>query len=506
MTSAAGDRPRPHRWRPTVGVRARILATVLLLAGLGMLVTGVASTVVARRQLVEAVDADLRTEVDEFRAHVGQRLGAGPADVRSLLRSALTDQVPMEDQVLLGMVDGVPAYVTRADRPFPLEHEAALIATIAALPPDDPTRIRQATTASAGPVRYAAVQLRVTGQQQRGVFVVATSLRPAYRQLAQASRRYAALSAGALALIGVGGWLVAERLLRPLRLLRGAADRISHTDLTARIPVTGRDDVTELTMTVNRMLDRLESAFDTQQQFLDDAGHELRTPLTIVRGHLDVLDVSDPAEVAATREIVTDELDRMARLVDDLVLLAQSRRPDFVRFAAVDLDRLLREALDKAQALADRRWVLDATPSIVVAADAQRLTQALLQLADNAVKHTGPPDVIAFGGAEASGEVHLWVRDSGPGVPEDDVERIFQRFQRARVSRGTEGSGLGLSIVAGIAAAHGGRATLARAGPGARFSLVLPLRVLSRGPGRPGNRRPSAPPVPDRDSKAWSPR
>ncbi|GAA2655378.1 sensor histidine kinase [Paractinoplanes durhamensis] len=493
-------------WRPTVGVRVRILATVLVLAGLGMLVTGATSLLVAHRQQITAIDADLRTEVDEFHTHIQRLSGEGATDVRSLLRSALREQVPMDEQVLLGMVDGVPAYVTRGERPFPLEKESGLIAAVAALPPGEPTRIRQATTTSAGTIRYAVVQLRVAGRPQRGVLAVATSLRPAYAQLAQSAWQYAALSAGALVLIGVGGWLVAGRLLRPLRLLRTAADRISHTDLTARIPVTSRDDVTELTVTVNRMLDRLEWAFDTQQQFLDDAGHELRTPLTIVRGHLDVLDVGDPAEVAATRDIVTDELDRMARLVDDLVLLAQSQRPDFVRMAPVDLDRLLREALDKAQALADRRWVLDATPPIVVLADAQRLTQALLQLAHNAVKHTGAQDVIAFGGMQAPGGVLLWVRDSGPGVPEEDVERIFERFQRARAARGTEGSGLGLSIVAGIAAAHDGRVALDQGGPGARFSLMLPLRVVSRTPGptrRPGGRYlPAEPSVPYPDE--WS--
>ncbi|HET9518335.1 MAG TPA: sensor histidine kinase, partial [Actinoplanes sp.] len=115
--------------------------------------------------------------------------------------------------------------------------------------------------------------------------------------------------------------------------------------------------------------------------------------------------------------------------------------------------------------------------------DAQRLTQALLQLADNAVKHTGPGDVVAFGGERTSGGVVLWVRDSGSGVPEQDAERIFERFQRATVSRGTAGSGLGLSIVAGISAAHGGRVTLDHCSPGARFNLVLPLRVV---PGEAG--------------------
>jgi len=492
-------------------VRARILATVLALAGLGIVVTGVASAVVARRQLTAAVDADLRTEADEFRAHVRQVEGVRGAatDVRSLLRSALESQVPMDDQVLLGMVDGVPTFVTAGDRPFPLEKESALVALIAALPPDDPARIRQATTTAVGPIRYVAVQLRVVDEARRGVFVVATSLRPAHRSLIRNTQQYAMLSAGALVLIGVGGWLVAGRLLRPLRLLRTAADGISHTDLTSRIPVTGHDDVTQLTTTVNDMLDRLQWAFDAQQQFLDDAGHELRTPLTIVRGHLDVLDVGDPEEVAATRDIVVDELDRMTRLVNDLIMLAQSRRPDFVRLEPVDLDRLLREALDKAQALAERRWVLDSVLPVVAAADAQRLTQALLQLADNAVKHTGPADVIAFGAAESAEGILLWVRDSGPGVPEADAERIFERFQRSRPSRGTEGSGLGLSIVSGIAAAHGGRVTLAQTRPGATFALVLPLAVLAR-VDRSGRFRPPVDPPPAglvpgaSDNTTWS--
>jgi len=488
MAARRAERTRPR----TVGVRARILATVLALAGLGILVTGVASAVVTRRQLTAAVDEDLQTEANEFRAHVKQVAGVPRAatDVRSLLRSALEGQVPMDDQVLLGMVDGVPTYVTAGDRPFPLEKESALIAQIAALPPDDPVRIRQATTTAAGPIRYVTVQLQVSGESRRGVFVVATSLRPAHRSLIRNAQQYAMLSTGALVLIGVGGWLVAGRLLRPLRLLRTAADRISHTDLTARIPVTGHDDVTQLTTTVNNMLDRLQWAFDAQQQFLDDAGHELRTPLTIVRGHLDVLDVGDPAEVAATRDLVVDELDRMTRLVNDLIMLAQSRRPDFVRLEPVDLDRLLREALDKAQALAERRWVLDSVLPVVVAADAQRLTQALLQLADNAVKHTRPADVIAFGAEESAEGILLWVRDSGPGVPPVDAERIFERFQRSRSSRGTQGSGLGLSIVSGIAAAHGGRVTLTHARPGARFTLVLPLAVLARA-GRPRRSRPA---------------
>lgn len=460
---------------------------MLVLAALGMLVAGTASTIVTQRQITTTIDATLRSEVEKFRTHVDlavDKLGAA-ADVRSLLRMALRDQVPTANQVFLGLIDGAPSFITSGDRPFPIERETALLALIAALPPDDPVRIRQDTTSAVGPIRYVAVPVRVEGKAQRGVFVAATSLRQARSVLIQNAQQYAMLSAGTLVLIGVGGWLVTGRLLRPLRLLRQAAERISHTDLTSRIRVTGRDDVTQLTVTVNSMLDRLQWAFDTQQQFLDDAGHELRTPLTVVQGHLEVLDVADPLEVTATRDLVLDELDRMTRLVNDLILLAQSRRPDFVRIEPVDLDRLLRDVLGKAEALADRRWGLEAVPSVIAEADGQRLTQALLQLADNAVKHTDPTDVITIGGAETAEGILLWVRDSGHGVDEADAERVFERFKRAGTSRGTEGSGLGLSIVAGIAAAHGGRIRLDHTRPGALFTLVLPLLVVDRMPVAP---------------------
>jgi len=426
--------------------------------------------------------------------------GSPGTDVRAILRAALERQATTSDEVVLGMVNGRSAFVTPGRRAFAIENETALISAIAALPANAPTRIRPGTTRAAGPIRYAVVQLQVTGRPERGALVVAASLKPVHESLVRSVRQYVLLSLAALILIGLGGWLVTGRLLRPLKLLREAADQISHTDLTSRIPVTGHDDLTELTRTVNTMLDRLQGSFEAQRQFLDDAGHELRTPLTIVRGHLEVLDPQDPGEVLATRALVMDELDRMARMVHDLIILAQAGQPDFVRYGPADLDRLLTEVLDKAQGLADRRWVLDETPDITVLADAQRITQAMLQLVDNAVKHTGGHDVIAVGGAEHDGRVQLWVRDTGTGVSAQDAQRIFERFGRAGASRGLDGSGLGLSIVAGIAQAHGGgRVVLSppRSGQGARFTLDLPRVVIRRGEdwAVPAARDTEAPPV-----------
>lgn len=481
-TDRAGRRPTPSRpasRRITIGVRARILATVLVLAALGMTVAGVAFTLFEQRQLIGHIDGELTAEARRFERQARAATSSPEANVASILEEAVARPVP-SDEVVLGMLDGKPWYVASGPRPFAIEEEADLVAEVAALSPGEPTRLRQIRT-SVGVVRYVAVQLQVTEQQQRGTYVVARSLGPAQKRLAASARLYGELSAGALLLVAGGGWVVAGRLLRPLRLLRVAAENISHTDLTSRIPVSGaRDDVTDLTRTVNAMLDRLQTAFDTQQQFLDDAGHELRTPLTIVRGHLEVLEVTDPAEVESTRRLAVDELDRMARLVSDLIILAQAGRPDFVRFEAVDLDRLLQTVLGKAEALADRVWLLDSTVDAVAVADEQRLTQAMLQLADNAARHTGPGEVIAVGGALSRAGVLLWVRDTGRGVAPEDVERIFERFGRSRSQRGRDGSGLGLSIVAGIAKAHSGRVTLEPQSPhGACFTLRLPLTIIS---------------------------
>jgi signal transduction histidine kinase len=269
---------------------------------------------------------------------------------------------------------------------------------------------------------------------------------------------------------------VAGRVLAPVRAVRTTAERISESDLTRRIEVRGSDDVAELARTFNSMLDRLEGAFATQRRFLDDAGHELRTPITVIRGHLEVMG-EDPEERESAMRLVIGELDRMKRMVDDLVLLAKSHEPDFIHPGEVELAELTVELLAKARVLGNRRWRLAAVSEETVLADGQRLTQALVQLTDNAVAHTREGDVIEVGSAVSDGRVELWVRDSGPGVRDEVRERIFERFARANGDPTREGSGLGLAIVASIAEAHGGRVRLeSTPDHGATFTLDLPLR------------------------------
>ena len=239
--------------------------------------------------------------------------------------------------------------------------------------------------------------------------------------------------------------------MSPLRSLRHTAQRITETDLSERIPVDqlAGDEVGDLGRTMNSMLDRLSASFDNQRRLLDDAGHELKTPITIVRGHLELVDPQDPADVIETRDLAIEELDRMRRLVDEILMLAKARRPDFVQPEPVVVADLLAGVLDKVIALGDRRWLIEATSNEVVTVDPQRITQALIQLVANALKFTDPGAVIALGGRIYGPEVRLWVRDEGSGIAAEDRGRIFERFGRGSDPIGTQapsaddGAGLG---------------------------------------------------------------
>jgi two-component system, OmpR family, sensor kinase len=326
-----------------------------------------------------------------------------------------------------------------------------------------------------GRVRYLAVPIEDGNGRRRGVFVVAVNLGQERDEVVEAVQTAAGVSIGVLLIASALAWVIAGRVLAPLRTLRTTAQTITESDLTQRLDVHGDDEIAELGRTFNAMLDRLEAAFASQRAFVSDAGHELRTPITIVRGHLELLG-DDPLEREETVALVTDELDRMARFVEDLLLLAKAEQADFLHVAPLDLDVLTDELYNKAKALADRDWRLSGSGTGRLNADRQRLTQAVMQLAQNAAEHTRDGDRISLGSAIHNGVAMLWVADSGPGIPADEREEIFERFHRGGVGpRRSDGAGLGLSIVRAIAEAHGGRVDLdSDEGAGATFTLILP--------------------------------
>lgn len=258
--------------------------------------------------------------------------------------------------------------------------------------------------------------------------------------------------------------------------------------MSRRIDVEGDDELADLGHAFNRMLDRLTTAFASQRDFIRDVSHELRTPIAVVRGHLELLAEMDPGnrtERDATIHLVTGELDRMNRFVEDLLLLAKSDQPNFLQLETVSLGDLCEELVDKVSGLADRDWELESSTRRSIVADPQRLTQAVMNLTRNAVAHTAEGQTIAIGAAVDGHEASLWVRDSGVGVQPDDERRIFDRFTRGRRSGNRyEGSGLGLAIVQAIAEAHGGRVGMrGRPGEGATFTITVPVEG-------PGTRQP----------------
>lgn len=211
-----------------------------------------------------------------------------------------------------------------------------------------------------------------------------------------------------------------------------------------------------------------------ERDFVRAASFVLRDPLTICRGHLELLS-DDPEERRRTLALVLSELDRAGRIVDDLELLAEAERPDFLSPEPIDLDAFTGALAYEASRLAPRTWTIDHAADALLVADRHRLTEAVMNLVQNAAQHTREGDTIGIGTAVVGDEVRVWVRDTGGGVEVSDRHRIFEPFERGRDShRSYRGGGLGLTIVRAIAEAHGGHVELeCRPGGGAMFTIVL---------------------------------
>jgi two-component system OmpR family sensor kinase len=460
--------------RRVIPVRVRILATVLSTTAIALGSVGLFSYVLQHNAIGERLEASLIRTTQEFTTYAESTAGS-TAPLRELLTDGMRHHVMAPNEGMLGFLDDQPAATGGSG--LDLMADPELVDHLTADVQAGRSRISSIQTELAS-YQYAVVQAHYPDQGT-------ISLAIAYDRAADLAlltdwiRTYALVSVGALVVVAAAGWWLTGRILRPLRELRTTAAQISESDLSGRIGTVSNDELGDLANTFDSMLDRLENAFQQQRQLLDDAGHELRTPITIVRGHMELMDPTDPVDAAETRQLAMSELDRMHRLADDLVLLAKAEQPGFIQPALVDTGAMTDNALEQARRLGDRNWQLDGRAHDAAYVDDQRLTQAWLELAKNAVKFSAPGSVVALGSQLADGRLRLWVRDEGVGIPPEEQEHIFDRFRQVanapRTADTRGGAGLGLAIVAAIAAGHGGTAFVqSTQGVGSTFVLDLP--------------------------------
>ena len=476
-------------------MRSRILASILLVTAVGLTVAGGSAYLLQRERTLIDIDERLVSRVKSARFVVtgetsatgGDETVAAAPDAATFstttdaLESVLARVIPGRNESSLGVIDGAATFVPGVQIDFHLEDDPALINRVVGEVDDGTVRVGTAAS-PLGELRYIATPVTVEGGTESGIYLTAIDVGAELHDLTRAFTTYAFVAAAALLAVGLVGWFVAGRLLRPIRQLRSAASRITASERHERIPVVGHDDVSDLTRTVNDMLDRLDAALTSQRQLLDDVRHELKTPITILHGHLELLDASNAVDVEATRALAIDELDRMAGLVDDIESLAESQRA-IAMSVQTDLADLTTDVYAKAAGIPGHDWVLGDAAQVSSAIDPARITQAWLQLIDNAAKHSpsGTRIVIGSTAHDSPGEsgapatIEFWVADEGPGIPPGSEERIFERFGRVDGGRGVHGSGLGLPIVRAIALAHGGTVGLVTSSSGSRFGIIVPL-------------------------------
>ena len=415
----------------------------------------------------------LEAEVSKFDRLVEQQaLNDESAQLQNIVEEVLPLHVLTRDKYILAIIEGQ----IFNDRSLPLPEAIANNSTLL----EEWTKVSRLTEGelivSDGPFYYVAQPIEINGVE--GVVVAVRDARADYQTGTGTVILVVQVATVVLTLFFAIAWITAGRVLFPLRQVTETAHTITQTDMSKRIAVIGNDEIAELSATFNAMLDRIQSAFESQQEFLKDAGHELRTPITVIQGHLEILKYR-PEKQEETIALVTDELSRMSRMVNDLLLIAKAEQPHFLCLKLEELDWFTEELYFKSRAIAKRDWRLESKGLSPVAIDKGRLTQAVMNLIQNAIRHTQENDTIALGSTVRNEYAYLWVRDTGAGIATEDRERIFDRF--ARASEGDrysaqEGAGLGLSIVEAVTTAHNGWVELnSELGVGSTFTIVLPI-------------------------------
>ncbi|TXS53041.1 sensor histidine kinase [Streptomyces sp. uw30] len=482
---------RVGRRRGIHSLRGKLTLTNVALLAVGIVVATAVSLMTARFYLLDKVD----TELKGARATLGQA-GFTLRQIESLSElgialdkfndggAADTDPLPTPSMVYVAVDSGGKPVALGPLEPTPRQHALAAAAK-------DPAAF--AAAEDPRDVRVEGDRYRMAGARLSDgtVVLIAMPTEGLHEGMGKALRMDLAVGTLLLALLGCLTMFSVRRRMRPLEDMVETSSAIAEGDLTRRVP-SSRDptlEVEQLRVALNSMLHQVESAYRTREhsatqlrRFVGDASHELRTPLSAIRGYLQLYDrgmLPEPAERKRVWDRVNGEVDRMGRLVDELLTLARlDQRPE-LRFRNVDLSRLVRDAAEDLRVQQpERPLTVCADGTLLVHADESGLRQVLGNLLSNVRTHT-PADVpVRLGLERSDGVVRLWVEDKGPGLCEEDAARVFDRFFRAG---GGAGSGLGMAIVQGVVEAHGGEVTVRTApGEGLAVTVILPTRPASR--------------------------
>jgi signal transduction histidine kinase len=325
----------------------------------------------------------------------------------------------------------------------------------------------------------------MVGSNIVGVLQVGQSRQPLRDTLGRLQTQLQVTGAILLLAAGLIGWFVGHRGLRALSMISSRASAITtQRDFSQRLQIADRhDEVGDLARTIDNLLATVDSTLQAHKAFLADTTHELRNPLLAIRTNLDLLDrVEDPEEIAECVTEARQQVERMSRLVSDLLILARLDAGEVIELQTVPLHRLLERVWQEAERrAAGRHLTISHAEPVEVLGDPTRLTQVLSNLIDNALNHTPPGQAITLELWRQDTWARLAVADTGEGIGSEHLPRIFERFYRAPGSRSVDGgTGLGLAIVKHLTEVHGGRVVAeSTLGEGSRFTVWLPAIGVS---------------------------
>ncbi|QHG82199.1 sensor histidine kinase [Rhodococcus rhodochrous] len=464
-------RALPLRWT--------LVAALVLLAGIGLLASGVAVTSALQNSLLSRVDRDLE-EAARTWARPDRPPPAPPLDAPNSRRPPSPFYVQAVD------ADGRVLFVVNDESTAPdvSNDPTGRPVTVGSAGDDGPHWRVMSTENASGVVTTVGMSLAETEETVDRLVVLQT-----------------VIGAVVLVALAVAGGVVVRMSLRPLDEVERTAAAIAEGDLSERVPEGDpRTEIGRLSVTFNAMLGRIESAFaataaseesarrseEKMRRFVADAGHELRTPLTTIRGFAELYRQGASTDTGMLMERIEREARRMGLLVEDLLMLARLDEQRPLDRSPVDLLAVAADAVHNARAVAPERTItldiIDGPGTPEVLGDDARLRQVLSNLVTNALTHTPPDADVTVRVGTADTDAVLEVADTGPGLDPDDRERVFERFYRADASRtrASGGSGLGLSIVAALVAAHGGKVEVeSEQGVGSTFRVRIP-RLLPR--------------------------